>query len=340
MKKYSGIDLHSNNSVVVVSDEADRMVYRARLPNELGKVLEALEPYRDELVGVVVESTYNWYWLVDALMEEGYRVHLANPAAMKQYEGIKYLSDRHDAFWLANMLKLGILPEGYIYPRQTRGIRDLLRQRSRFVVQRTSLKHTLQQVYCNYTGAKLNNNAIHQMQVDEIRSTLPEDSALCDQVQSLLSVIRFLEERIKAIETRVLSQVEAGPIYPLLTSVVGIGKVLGMTITLENGPIDRFACAGQFASYCRCVPSSYWSNEKQKGVGNKKNGNKYLSWAFAEAANFSIRYCSEAKAFYQRKCAKTNQPKAYRAVANKLAKACYYVMRDHVVFDAKRLFCQ
>ena len=340
MGLYVGMDLHSTNCYTGIIDEDGRKRLGQKFPNDRSKIVSALSPYREEIVGIAVESTYNWYWLVDALMEEGYRVHLANPAAMKQYEGIKYLSDRHDAFWLANMLKLGILPEGYIYPRQTRGVRDLLRQRSRFVVQRTSLKHTLQQVYCNHTGAKLNNNAIHQMQVDEIRSTLPEDSALCDQVQSLLSVIRFLEERIKAIETRVLSQVEAGPIYPLLTSVVGIGKVLGMTIALESGPIDRFACAGQFASYCRCVPSSYWSNEKQKGVGNKKNGNKYLSWAFAEAANFSIRYCSEAKAFYQRKCAKTNQPKAYRAVANKLAKACYYVMRDHVVFDAKRLFCQ
>ena len=80
MKVYSGIDLHSNNNVVVVSDEADRVLYRARLPNELGKVLEALESYRGELVGVVVESTYNWYWLVDGLQAAGYQVHLANTA--------------------------------------------------------------------------------------------------------------------------------------------------------------------------------------------------------------------------------------------------------------------
>jgi transposase len=161
---------------------------------------------------------------------------------------------------------------------------------------------------------------------------------LSDHIQSILVTIRFLAEQIKAIETHVLNRIEEGSSYPLLTSVIGIGKVLGMTIALESGPIDRFPSAGQFASYCRCVPSSYWSNAKQKGAGNKKNGNKYLSWAFAEAANFSIRYCTEAKAFYQRKCAKTNQPKAYRAVANKLAKACYYIMRDRVEFDAERLF--
>lgn len=340
MGLYVGMDLHSTNCYTGIIDEDGNKRLGQKLANDKSRIISALSPYREEIVGIAVESTYNWYWLVDALMQEGYQVHLANPSAMKQYEGIKYLDDRHDAFWLANMLKLGILPQGYIYPRETRGVRDLLRQRSRFVVQRTSVKHTLQQVYCNYTGAKLNNNAIRQMQVDEIRSSLPEDPALRYQVQSLLSTIDFLEERIKAIEAHVLNQVEAGPIYPLLIGVTGIGKILGMTIALESGPIERFASAGQFASYCRCVPSSYWSNQKQKGAGNKKNGNKYLCWAFAEAANFSIRYCSEAKAFYQRKCAKTNPPKAYRAVANKLAKACYYVMRDQAAFDAKRLFCK
>ena len=103
------------------------------------KIIAALAPYQHDITGVVVESTYNWYWLVDRLMEEGYKVHLANPAAMKQYEGIKYIDDKHDAFWLAKMLKLGILPEWYIYPRESRGTRDLLRQRSRYVVQKTSL---------------------------------------------------------------------------------------------------------------------------------------------------------------------------------------------------------
>lgn len=121
-------------------------------------------------------------------------------------------------------------------------------------------------------------------------------------------------------------------------TVPGIGKTLSFTISLETGPIERFGSPGCYASYCRCVPSSYWSNDKKKGEGNSKNGNKYLSWAYAEAANFCIRYCEEAKRYYQRKKAKTNVPKAYRAVSNKLAKACYFLMRDETEFDAKRLF--
>ena len=284
-----------------------------------------------------MESTYNWYWLVDRLMEKGYRLHLANPAAMKQYQGIKHLDDRHDAFWLATLLKLGILPEGYIYPREQRGLRDLLRQRSRFVVQKISLKHTLQQIYANYNGMRLSNNTINTLEDLEIHEELGDaDSSAIGS--GLLATLRFVEGQIKSIEHQVKSRLADQSPYTELTSVPGIGVILGLTITLETGPIARFASAGQYASYCRCVPTAYWSNAKQKGCGNKRNGNKYLAWAFSEAANFCIRYCPEAKRYYQRKTAKTNQPSAYRAVANKLAKACYFIMRDHVPFDVRRLF--
>ncbi len=337
MRVYVGMDLHSTNCYTAVIDEEAKTVLSRKLPNDKGQILSTLSPYRHRTVGVVVESTYNWYWLVDALMEEGYRVHLANPAAMKQYSGIKHLDDEHDAFWLARLLKLGILPEGYIYPREERGLRDVLRQRSRFVVQKTALKHTLQQIYCNNTGVRLTNNAIGRLDAVAIGEGLVEEDRVYNGVR-LLEAIRYLERQIEAIERYVLKQVRGRAPYAALTTVPGIGVVLGLTITLETGPITRFASAGPYASYCRCVPSAYWSNSKKKGLGNTRNGNKYLSWAFAEAAHFAIRYCPPAKTFYQRKCAQTNPPSAYRAVANKMAKACFYLMRDGAAFDEHRLF--
>jgi len=106
MRKYIGIDLHSNNSVVVVTDEEDRIVFQKRLANKLVEILMALAPYKEEVIGVVVESTYNWYWLVDGLMDEGYQVHLANPSAIKKYEGLKYSGDFADAAYLAHLLRL------------------------------------------------------------------------------------------------------------------------------------------------------------------------------------------------------------------------------------------
>ena len=117
--KYCGIDLHSNNSVMIVSDEEDRIVFNKRVANDLGQIRAALEAHREELAGVVIESTYNWYWLVDGLMDMGYRVHLAHPAAIKKYEGLKHSGNFADAVYLAQLLRLGLLAEGYIYPRES-----------------------------------------------------------------------------------------------------------------------------------------------------------------------------------------------------------------------------
>jgi transposase len=152
--KYCGIDLHSNNSVVLVSDEEDRMVLQKRLPNDLGQIQAALEPHRDELVGVVIESTFNWYWLVDGLMDAGYRVHLAHPSAIKKYEGLKYSGDFADAGYLAQLLRLGLLAEGYIYPRAERGARDLSRKRMQLVRYRTAQILAIENILARQTGAR------------------------------------------------------------------------------------------------------------------------------------------------------------------------------------------
>ena len=124
MKLYCGIDLHGNNSVLSVIDDEDRVHYERRLANELEVIVTALSPFRDELEGVVVESTYNWYWLVDGLMDNGFEVHLANTMAIQQYEGLKHTNDHTDARFLAHLMRLGILPEGHIYPRARRGVRE------------------------------------------------------------------------------------------------------------------------------------------------------------------------------------------------------------------------
>lgn len=121
---YSGIDLHSNNSVVTVTDEEDRVVAEKRLPNELTKILEFLLPWRAVLAGVVVESTFNWYWLVDGLQAAGFKVYLANTTAIKKYDGLKHSGDEADARYLAHLLRLGILPTGHPAAGATRRARS------------------------------------------------------------------------------------------------------------------------------------------------------------------------------------------------------------------------
>lgn len=337
MKVYSGIDLHATNIYMGIIDSKGKKIFGHKYPNYKETILNALEPYKKYMEGIVVESTFNWYWLVDTLIDSGYKVHLANPSAIQQYEGLKYSNDQRDAFWLAKMLMLGILPEGYIYPKEMRRVRDLLRQRSKLVKIKSSFKHLLQQVTVNQTGIKLTNSLINKMEEDRLIDIF-EDSIWIENGRSSLRIIRTIEEEIAKIEKIVIKEIKDKWQYKGLKSVPGIGNILAATISLETGPIERFQKSSQYASYCRCVPSSYWSNEKRKGSGNKKNGNKYLSWAFAEAANLCIRYCEEAEKYYQRKCAKRKPPLAYRAITNKLSKACYYIMRDGSKFEVVRIF--
>jgi transposase len=335
--KHCGIDLHSNNSLVIVSDEEDRIVFNKRLPNDLGQIRAALEPHREELAGVVIESTYNWYWLVDGLMDSGFRVHLAHPSAIKKYEGLKHSGDFADAAYLAQLLRLGLLAEGYIYPREERGARDLARKRMQLVRYRTAQILSIENILIRQTGARMKGDAVKRLtaeQVDEFG--FAPDVALA--VEANRAVSQALGQQIEALEKRLKERVRLRPEYRLLKTVPGIGETLATTIMLETGSIGRFAQVGNFSSYCRCVASLRESNGKKKGEGNTKNGNKYLAWAFVEAANFALRYCPQAKSFYDRKKSKTNRVLAIKALAHKLARACYHMLRDQKPFDVNRCF--
>ena len=299
--------------------------------------LEALVPYREAIVGLVLESTSNWYWLVDALMEAGYRVHLANTAAIVQYSGLKYRDDDSDARWLAKLLRLGVLPEGYIYPKEERPVRDLLRRRSRLVQQHTANLLSVQNLFARNRGKSLSANEIKRLTPEAVSRLLPDvNHALA--VQSTLLVMRAQEAAIDVLERTACARIKPRPAYRHLLSVSGVGTVLGLTIMLETGPLARFAQVGNYASYSRCVGSTRLSNGKRKGRGNTKSGNKYLAWAYLEAANFAVRYNPTIKRYYQRKRAKTNGVVAIKTVAHKLARACYYILRDGTDFEVSRAF--
>ncbi len=270
-------------------------------------------------------------------MDAGYKVHLANPAEIQQYSGLKYTDDKWDSFWLAHMLRLGILPEGYIYPKETRPVRDLLRKRKMLVQHSTAYKLSLQNMISRNKGVKLNANDIKKLK-NEVLMGMFEDEHHLMVVQSSNEIIDYLSEQIDRIEKAVVKQVKLRYPYEKLLTVNGIGKILGITIMLETGDINRFATVSDYSSYCRCVSSKKVSNGKKKGENNKKNGNKYLAWAYVEAANFMRRFCPEARSWYQRKASKTSNIVATKALSNKIARACYYIIKEQVSFDPERLF--
>jgi transposase len=337
MELYTGIDLHSNNSVVVVLDERDRAVFSKRLPNDLGLIVAALRSCSGSMRGVAVESTYNWYWLVDGLQDAGFAVQLVNTAAVKQYDGLKHSGDFSDAQHLAQLMRLGILPTGYIYPREDRALRDLMRKRSQLVRQRSAQILSIENLLARNLGARATANEIKRWN----EQTIDELALLDDQKQSLkatLKVMHCLDEQAKALERSILSKAKLRPDYQGLKTVSGVGEVLALTVALETGDVNRFASTGNFASYARTVNSRRESNGKKKGEGNTKCGNKHLAWAFVEAAQFAVRFDPTVKRWYQKKCANGLQVVAIKAVAHKLARACYHVMKTGQPFDANRAF--
>jgi transposase len=337
MQLYCGIDLHSNNSMVSLIDENDRLINEKRLDNNLETITHHLQPYQSEISGVVVESTYNWYWLVDGLMDHGYPVHLANTLAIQQYNGIKYTNDATDARFLAHLLRLNILPTGYIFPKEIRHIRDLLRRRLLLVKQRTAQLLSLQSMIGRHTGKRLTSHQVKRLTQDDLAHHFDNPASLFG-AQHAYQLLQQLNTQIDGIEAFVLSAWPYPEQYTLLTSTPGIGKILGMTILLETGPITRFASVGNYSSYARCVPSNKISNGKSKGKGNTKNGNRYLAMAFVEAAHYAAIWNPVIKRYYQRKCKKVPVMVAKKTVANKLTRACYHMLRDNTVFDVSRAF--
>jgi transposase len=339
MAFYAGIDLHSNTNQTGIMDEKRKRVLKRKLANDPGVILSELAPYREGMAAIGIESTYNWYWLADLLHENGYPVRLANPAAMQKYSGLKHVDDTHDAFWIAELLLLGILPQGYIYPKEIRPLRDLLRTRLHLVRSRTAMILSLQNVVTRNCRITPSASEIKLLGEDRVTPYLEGDEDLLLSGSARKESIDAITAQIHRIELAVKSKLKVMPPYTALMTLPGVGQILSSVIMLETGPIQRFEHVGCYASYCRKVTSKWTSNDKVKGHGNRKNGNRYLAWAFSEAAERAR--CSHAgcRDFYHRKLRKKKHAMvAHNALAHKLARAAYYILKDNVPFQEEKMF--
>ncbi len=316
-------------------DDKDKRLLEVKLDNNPDLTIKALSKYKKRLKAVAIESTFNWYWLVDALIAKGFKVELVNTAKVVQYSGLKRTNDRYDAFHLAHLMRLDILPTGYIYPKPERGLRDLLRKRIQLVQDRSSHLVRFKLQIQMHTGQSIRADHI---KAKKFQLPVIGDDNVQLALQSHLLMIRALHHQISILEKSILEQISPAPEFHYLKTTPGIGDILAETILLETGDINRFKGPGNFASYCRCVDSRRESNGKKKGENNRKNGNKYLAWAFIEAANFAIQHNDKANQFYQKKSKTTNAIVARKALAHKLARACYWVMRKQQDFNEKLIF--
>ena len=263
---------------------------------------------------------------------------MATTAAIEQYNGIKQANDLTDAAFLAHLARLDILPTGYIYPKEDRPVRDLLRRRTLLVRQRTAIILSLQNLFTRQAALNINWRKIRRLTTPQRIDALNDQDYLLFVTEAQIELIEQYNTHIEQFEKKILERAKHKADYEPLLTIPGVGVILGLTIMLETGDITRFIRAGNFTSYCRCVRANRISNGKPKGSKNSTNGNPHLAWAFVEVVHHAIRTCPQARRFYDRKKAKRNGALATKALAAKWSKAAYYVMKNQTAFDLKRVF--
>jgi transposase len=216
-------------------------------------------------------------------------------------------------------------------------VRDLLRRRTLLVHQRTALLLSFKSLHHRTTGQALALGEVKKMEPEQAAKLYTHPA---NQLVARLEVeqVQGLARSIGVIEQAVLEQARELPVYERLLSLPGVGRILGLTITMEVGDIKRFKTDGDFASYCRTVDAQRLSNGKVKADNNKKCGNVYLAWAFVEAANFARRHDENCRRWYDRKAVKTSSVIATKALACKLAKAAWHVMARVCFYEPERMF--
>ena len=334
---FCGIDLHTRTMHLCVLDQAGRIQLHKNIQSRPDAFLKAIAPFRNRLV-VACECVFCWYWLADLCADEGIEFVLGHALYMKAIHGGKTKNDRIDSEKIAILLRGGMLPEAYAYPKEMRATRDLLRRRARLVRIRSELLGHIQLSKHQYNVPSFGKIAYRTS-----RQGVAENfsgSVLRRNVELDVSVIDHLETAIKREEKFLLSQTQLfdGQALFLLRTVPGIGVILAMTLFYEIEDIARFARVQQFASYARLVKGQKSSAGKRLGSQGGKMGNAHLKWAFSEAAILFLRESERAKKYVARLESRHGKKKALSILTAKLGRAVYFILLRREVFEEERFF--
>jgi len=340
MAFYSGIDLSARESSVCVIDDDQSIIFEQKMANNLERIELSLRPYKKDLQ-IVVESSFNWYWLVDGLQSAGYKVCLAHTLGLQMIAGAKVKTDRRDAYALARLLRAGMIPKAYIYPPAERAVRDLLRRRWRVVRQRAYEYGQIRHLLLRSGYIDFDRNGVKKIDDDKLLG-LFDHPFLVLQVRQQLQRIKLYDKQIEELERRILSQAKTRSDFSRLLEVPGIGEILGLAILYEVGQIERFPNVRSFSSYCRLVPGIAQSGQVSRRGRASKRGNPYLKNAFVQAAIVAASRYPQIKRYFDKQTNRGRSGKlklvGYNIVAHKLARAVYHILKDGKSFKMEMLF--
>ena len=330
---YCGIDLHAKNMFLCVLNDQGEMLLHRNLPAKPESLERALKPFREGLV-VGAECTFSWYWLADWCREQQIEFVLGHALYMKAIHGGKAKNDKIDSEKIARLLRGGTFPLAYVYPKEMRGTRDLLRRRTFLVRRRAELLAHVQNTYTQYNISTRNGRGRDRLREDDPTAVFADDSVRF-MLDADIAVIERLDQTIVKLESHLIrhAKVDDPICFQLLRTIPGVGPVLALVMLYEVHNIDRFAHIGEFVSYARLVACGHESDGKKLGTGGRKIGNAHLKWAFGEAAALMIRETDEAKAFMEKMTKQRGKSRAVALLAAKIGRAVYWIMKRKQPFD-------
>lgn len=334
---YCGVDLHARTMYVCVFDSAGEVRLHRNLPCRPDAFLQAVQPFREDLV-VGVECLFCWYWLADLCAAEKIPFTLGHALYMKAVHGGKSKNDRIDSHKIAALLRGGTFPMAYVYPREMRATRDLLRRRLYFVRKRAELFSHIQNTNTQYNLQPIGRRIDEPANRQGLHEHFAEDRSVQVSITADLVTIDTLDYAIDELELFLVQAArEHDPArFQILRTVPGIGKILGLTILYEVQDWTRFPDVGNFLSYSRLVRGHRESAGKKGKSGGAKMGNVHLKWAFSEAAALFLRANPPGQKFFDRLVKKHGKGKAMGVLAARLGRAVYYMIERHEPFDMKR----
>jgi transposase len=330
---YCGIDLHARTMYVCILRQDGEVVLHRNMKAGPDTLLKALAPYRDQIV-IAVECVFTWYWLADLCAREGIPFVLGHALYMKAIHGGKAKNDKIDSQKIAVLLRGGMLPQAYVYPAEMRATRDLLRRRMYLTRKRAELLAHIQNTNSQYNLPEIGKKLAYKANRTGVTERFP-DPVVQKSMDVDLTLIGYYEPLLRDVELTIVKaakQHDAQTLY-LLQTVPGIGKILSLVLLYEIHDIQRFPRVQDFVSYCRLVKCAKESAGKRYGFAGTKIGNAYLKWAFSEAAVLFLRDNPVGQKYLSRLENKHGQGKALTVLAQKLARAVYYMLTRNIAFD-------
>ncbi len=334
-KYVCGIDLHARKMNCCVMDLQGTVLAKKNLRCEIGLFFDYLEPWVNNIT-LGVESTFNWYWLIDGLVDRAIPCYLGHALYIKHMSGKKHKNDPVDARELADLLRTNRFPVAYAYPREMRSSRDLLRRRHYLVRKRAGALAHLQNTCTQQGYLKIVKADVHRKST---RRSIPEftpDPVLKQILFSDLDYIDSLDTIIDGVEKDCINNAcgHNKTHYKLLQTISGCGPITALTILYETHTIERFNSMQRYSSYARVVRAENSSSGKDYGRSSKdKIGNPYLKWALSEIASHIIRHSDLVRQWYDKHSAALGPGRTLARLRHKLAVAIYQMLKNNVGFD-------